>query len=297
MVSEKSLLEILKRISTNTWAVVAFFILGISLALATFAKQKWMDIPILSIEASYWLHLIDIISGVFVVICFVIELRKEAKIAPFKELLEKYNLSNDQLDDLKKFLDGKRNIMNHTQLAAQQLKVMNIIVIAPQPLELTSQRVLESTLNWLEAHIGDENAFIEYWSTNRFDDNLPALSVISRLVAMAGNKDILQRIRCVTVLDELLFIDFTVWVFRNNNIMVFANDKGAEEQEYLLWQLYWKTVMTMYELLNTIKQNGVVSDLQIPCVTKDAPPYSIKRTHITHVPHDAIEKLRNVSKK
>ncbi len=297
MVSEKSLLEVLKSISSNTWAVVAFICLGVSWALVSFLKDEWLKKEFLSIEILYLLYILVVVSGVFVFLAFVNELRKEAKVSePFRKLLEKHNPSSDQIADLEMFLSENRNIMNEEQLASDQLSAINIIVVAPHPLEITSQKVLDSTSEWLKQHKRDSGAFIEYWSTNRFDNNPPIAPVISKLVAMAGNREILSRIKCVTVPDELLFIDFTVWVYDDENIRAFANDKGEEGKNYRLWELHWQTARNMYEMLQTIKSKGVSSKLVIPCVGGES-SLDVERISITHVPHDAIERLRNESEK
>lgn len=146
-ISEKGLIEILKRISHSTTGIVALFLFVVTLVFVNIGKEDWLGKAIYGLEVKYWSYLFLIIAGALVLIKIVSALRAEGlEIGRFHELLQKYEPTDDQLSDIELFLEEEMNIMNPVELAKSQLEAHEIHVIAPEPLEMWSEDVLDSTV-------------------------------------------------------------------------------------------------------------------------------------------------------
>jgi len=290
MSSENIYLDILKRVSSSKLAVVCFIIAALSLGFLIFGKASWHAYVFLGFETKYIIGLIFALAAI-VVTWFVAD-SFQTKNAQFKELLDEFEPTDGQLEDVRMFLSEKRNIMNPKQLASEQLSAFKIIVVAPTPLEALSDDVLRSTVEWLKRHKDEPDAYIEYWSTDSFGDSPPVTAILPRIITDAGNPKVAERIRCVTVPNEILFIDFTIWVFPDGKIRAFANDRDKSGKQYRLWELHGNTAYSIAKMIASIRGKGTDSTIDLTLPDRDATKISINRKVVTHVPHEILDKLK-----
>ncbi|MDN5204585.1 hypothetical protein QQ008_24550 [Fulvivirgaceae bacterium BMA10] len=193
--------------------------------------------------------------------------KTKMEVPELRNIIEK--LTPENLDDIYKFIKEKRDLLDEEQLAKDQLKAYRISVLAPQPLELSSKIVLESTARWLEKYQNDSQAFIRYF-TSKDDNNQTIHAVIERLIPLINNItcSIFEKIRVVSVPKDLLLVDFTLWEFPNRdgeNMLVqgMANDEEKDGKNYRLWKLSDNTSNILWHKIEKLIGLGTTHNYEI----------------------------------
>jgi hypothetical protein len=167
-------------------------------------------------------------------------------------------------------------------------------VVAPNPLEINYDEVFQSTLKWIQKNLDNKDSYIEFYINNRYMDDPPVASVIRRLIVEAGDTSIAKKIKLVAVPVELLFIDFTLWLFPDGKIRTFANDMNKSGKKYRLWELSTTTSFSLYNNLEKIKKSGnkrifTLDNISIPKSNN----VEIDITELPYVPYEKIKEMEN----
>lgn len=194
----------------------------------------------------------------------------------------------DQITDLNIFLRDKRNLMDPSQLAKEQLAAQQIYVIAPKPLETINEEVFKSTVEWLQRHIDDNMARMIFWTAASDEDDPPLVTIVQRLLPILNNDlRVLQRIECVQAPDKFFLIDYTIWRYSDGKTRAFVNERqdGVTARLFEISEQSAQELISKLDLwLNNCKDDTLVipkPGLRVAGLQEETVPNSIQRRIIT----------------